>query len=157
MITEVKNNYKLALKHFSFNKSISSVNYKKQKLIDMAKNGEPRPSQKTKLGRVLSEYTKKSSSCFDDNFYKIIIKLRPDWFVSQKEGASQKKKKLIEMARNGDNRPSFETKIGQALSNYTRESSFVYDLVFDKTIRKLRPDWFDLALLLRNNAHRSKK
>jgi hypothetical protein len=109
------------------------------------------------LGRRLSDYTKKSSRCFDANFYKTISKLRPDWFLSQKEVASQKKKKLIEMAKNGDNRPSFETKIGQALSNYTRESSFVYDPVFDKTIRNLRPDWFDLSLLPRNNAHRSKK
>ena len=151
------NDFDKTIRKLAPNWFISTSQIMKDKLIEIAKNGESRPTQKTKFGRCLSDYTKKSSRCFDANFYKTISKLRPDWFLSQKEGASQKKKKLIEMAKNGDKRPSFETKIGQALSNYTRESSFVYDIVFDKTIRKLRPDWFDLYLLLRNNAHRSKK
>lgn len=143
MLTEVKNNYKSILKHFVFNKSMSSADYKKKKLIEMAKNGEDRPSQKTKIGRSLSEYTKKSSRCFDANFYETISRIRPDWFVSQTELASQKKKTLIQMAKNGEDRPSHDrTRIGQALSNYTRKSSHVYDPVFDKLIRKLRPDWF---------------
>jgi molybdenum-dependent DNA-binding transcriptional regulator ModE len=133
---------------------ISKSQITKDKLVEMAKNGEPRPSQKTKLGRALSEYTKKSSRCFDANFYKTINKLRPDWFVSQKQIANQKKKQLIEMAKNGDKRPAYEkTKLGKALSNYTRKLSKAYDPIFDKTIRKLRPDWFDLALLRNNNAH----
>lgn len=115
----------------------------KQNLIDMANNGEPRPSQKTKEGRALSEYTKISSRCFDINFYKKIGSIRPDWFVSQTETANQKKQELIRMAKNGEPRPSYEkTRIGQALSNYTRKSSYVYDAEFDILIRELRPDWF---------------
>jgi hypothetical protein len=115
----------------------------KQNLIEMANNGAPRPSQKTKEGRALSEYTKPSSCCFDINFYKKISGIRPDWFVSQTEGADKKKQELIRMAKNGEPRPSYErTRIGQALSNYTRKSSHVYDAEFDKLIRQLRPDWF---------------
>jgi hypothetical protein len=154
MLTEVKNNYKSILKHFDFDESVSYSDFNKQKLIEMAINRKPRPSQKTKMGRVLSEYTKKSGDCFDVDFYRSIRKIRPDWFVSQKQIANQKKKKLIEMAKNGKKRPAYEkTRLGQALSNYTRKSSTVYDPIFDKTIRKLRPDWFDLALLRNNNAH----
>jgi hypothetical protein len=80
---------------------------------------------------------------YDAKFHKKMKKLRPDWFLSQSEVADQKKKQLIKMAKNGENRPSHDkTRLGQALSNYTRKSSHVYDPVFDKTIRKLRPDWF---------------
>jgi hypothetical protein len=108
----------------------------------MAKNGEARPTQKTKLGRALSEYTKISSYCFDINFYQEISSIRPDWFVSQSEIVNQKKQELILMAKNGEDRPSYETKIGCSLSNYTRKSSHVYDAKFDELIRSLRPDWF---------------
>ena len=128
---------------FSLDKMPRSSVLNRQKLIEMANSGEPRPSQKTKLGRALSEYTKISSRCFDVNFYKEISGLRPDWFVSQIQIASQKKQELIRMAKNGENRPSYnKTRIGQALSNYTRKSSHVYDAEFDKLMRELRPDWF---------------
>lgn len=47
------------------------------------------------------------------------------------------------MAKNGERRPSFDkTTLGKSLSNYTRKGSPAYDPVFDKLIRKLRPDWF---------------
>lgn len=68
---------------------------------------------------------------------------RPDWFVTQTEIANQKKNELLRMARDGENRPSHDgTRLGQALSNYTRRSSEAHDPVFDKAIRRLRPDWF---------------
>lgn len=123
---------------------IESISQKKEILISMARSDAKRPSQKTTIGKALSDYTKRSSDTFDNSFYETISKIRPEWFFSQTEVANQKKQKLIEMAKNGEGRPSFEkTRLGQALSNYTRKSSFVYDHVFDKLIRKLRPDWFN--------------
>lgn len=128
---------------FMLLKSSRSVYLNKQMLIKMAKKGELRPSQKTKIGRALSEYTKKSSRSYDESFFKTLKKLRPDWFLSQTQVANKKKELLIQMAKNEENRPIHDkTRIGQALSNYTRESSHVYDPFFDKLIRKLRPDWF---------------
>jgi hypothetical protein len=128
---------------FGLDKIPRSSVINKRNLIEMAKNDEKRPTQKTKLGRALSEYTKRSSRSFDANFYKEISELRPDWFVSQTEAANQKKQELIRMANSGEKRPSYErTKLGQALSNYTRKSSPVYDADFDTLIRRLRPDWF---------------
>jgi hypothetical protein len=118
----------------------------KQTLLDMAEKGDPRPSQKTKIGRALSEYTSPSNRSYDRDFHRRIKGTRPEWFLSQTQMADQKKKELLKMAREGAARPSHDrTRIGQALSNYTRKSSTVYDPAFDKTIRKLRPDWFATA------------
>jgi hypothetical protein len=140
MITTTKSSSKDISKYFA--RSIRSVETKQRQLIELAKIGAPRPSQKTILGRALSDYTKNSTSRYKE-FNKIIRELRPDWFFSQTEIANQKKQKLIEMAKNGEGRPSCDrTKLGQALSNYTRKSSEVYDPIFDKLIRELRPDWF---------------
>jgi hypothetical protein len=144
MLHKLKSTYDDIAKYFpELSKKISSTEHKKQILEEMARKKEPRPSQKTNIGRALSEYTKPSSIMYDAKFHKKMKKLRPDWFLSQSEVADQKKKQLIKMAKNGENRPSHDkTRLGQALSNYTRKSSHVYDPVFDKTIRKLRPDWF---------------
>jgi hypothetical protein len=116
---------------------------KKQRLREMAINGEPRPSQKTKIGRSLTQYTSPANTSYDREFHEEMKGLRPDWFVSQTQVATEKKNELLRMARAGEPRPSHDkTRIGQALSNYTRRNSPAYDPEFDKTIRSLRPDWF---------------
>ena len=55
--------------------------------------------------------------------------------------ADQKKKDLLELAKNGTHRPSSKTKLGKALSKYVRPATS-YDPEFDRAIRKLKPDWF---------------
>ena len=141
MLTEVKNNYKLILKHFNFDESISSADYKKQKLIEMANSGAERPPYKSKLGQALKDYSSKYSQTYNINFDKNIRKLRPDWFVSRTEKANQKKQTLINMAKDGKNRPGQKTKLGASLSSYTK-SGIAHDARFTKIIKKLRPDWF---------------
>lgn len=141
MISNINSNYKSICKYFNFAKKSIDVN--KKLLLELAKSGANRPSQKTKLGKRLSDYTKKTSSTFDANFNFEIRRIRLDWFLSQSQIVKKKKKKLLQMAKNEEKRPSYDkTKIGKDLSNYTRKSSLVYDPEFDKTIRKLRPDWF---------------
>ncbi len=118
---------------------------KKQKLREMAADGEPRPSQKTMIGRALTQYTSPASTSYNRAFHEEMKGLRPDWFVSQTQAASEKKRELLRMARAGEPRPSHDkTRLGQALSNYTRKSSPVYDADFDRMIRRIRPDWFQL-------------
>lgn len=115
-------------------------------LRDMAKRGDPRPSQKTRIGRSLSDYTSPSNRSYDPDFHREMKRLRPDWFVTQTEAATQKKKELMRMAREGEPRPSHDgTRLGQALSNYTRKSSQVYDRKFHLALLKIRPDWFQHA------------
>jgi len=121
------------------------ANEKKQQLLEMARNGEPKPNSDDKLFQAFHNYTNPNGNSYDANFKKKISKVRPEWLVSQSDRASDKKEQLLEMARNGEPRPSYETHpLGRVLGFYTRnsKSNHCYDSVFNKKIRKLRPDWF---------------
>jgi hypothetical protein len=50
------------------------------------------------------------------------------------------KKKLLEMAKNGDPRP--KASLAGVLDKYTNSNSNSYDPVGDKEIRELAPRWF---------------
>jgi len=52
------------------------------------------------------------------------------------------KRKLIEMAKNGEDKPGCLTKDGRRLYSYTCKFFTSYDESFTKLIYKLRPDWF---------------
>jgi hypothetical protein len=124
-------------------KATKSFCSEKEILIDIAENGKNKPNKKTPLGRVLSDYTKKLSKNYNKEFDVLIRKIRPDWFLSQTEIVKLKKQRLLEIAKNGGDRPnSKKTMLGKALVNYTTTSSLVFDPVFTKKIHKLRPDWF---------------
>jgi hypothetical protein len=132
-------------------------NQKKQRLLEMAKNGESRPNNKKHiLGGVLSLYTNSKSEYYDQNFYKKVKAIRPDWFVSISDVANEKKQLLLEIAMNGDPRPSQRThELGTVLSSYTNNSNNTsYDLDFDQQIRALRPDWFVLSSDVANEKKR---
>lgn len=118
------------------------ADHKKQQLLEMARNGEPRPNQKQPLGVVLSFYTNPKNESYNDEFDKQIRKLRPDWFVSPSDGVIQNKQQLLEMAHNGEPRPNKKHPLGNVLGFYTNPNSKSYDAEFDKQIRNLRPDWF---------------
>jgi len=123
---------------------VSSCDKNKKQLLEMAQNGEPRPNQRThELGRVLCFYTNQNNPCYDPEFSSEILKVKPDWFVSQSDIAEQKKKQLFEVARNGEPKPKHSThKLGQVLCSYMNPNHGSYDPDFNKEIRKLRPDWF---------------
>ena len=113
---------------------------KKQLLIDIAKSGAKKPYYKTKEASALGCYTNKSSKSYCLKFDKTMHKLRPDWFIKPSD---KNKQLLIEMANSGAKRPNNKkTKEGRALSTYTTKSN-AYCPIFNKTIRKLRPDWFE--------------
>ena len=113
---------------------------KKEELILLAKKSKDKPSCKTTLGIVLGNYTRKSSHSYDEEFYKEIRNLRPNWFKSL---SIKKKEELLQIAKSGKPRPRKITTLGSVLSNYTRKSNDCYDEDFDKEIRNLRPDWFE--------------
>jgi len=119
----------------------------KKLLLDLAKDGGPRPSKhKNKLGRYLGEYTNINRVSYDPEFTSEIRKIRPDWFTNS---ADENKTKLLNMAKNGESRPNkHKNRMGQYLTSYTRtptngdRNGSSYDPDFDKEIRALRPDWF---------------
>lgn len=114
---------------------ITNSQITKQKLLLMAKNGAKRPNQKTHLGMLMYSYFRR-----DLEFKNKIKKIRPEWFVTRSDVANMKKKKLLEMAKKGYKR-TYDA-LGKCLCNYVSKGTGNYDPVFDKKIKKLRPDWF---------------
>ncbi|MFA5766345.1 MAG: hypothetical protein WC919_00290 [Candidatus Paceibacterota bacterium] len=120
----------------------------KIKLLEMAKNGEERPNlhKDKRLGQALTGYTCKKKSSYDPEFDAEVRILRPDWF---EDTTIPKKRELLEMAKNGEKRPTKAKKLGQALISYTSKKSGSRDLEFDAEIRRLRPDWFEDTTILK--------
>jgi hypothetical protein len=121
---------------------IDTAAEKKQELIEMAKDGESRPvARKHLLGLPLSWYTTERSQSYDDEFTELIKHIRPDWFA---DTATENKCKLLEMAKNNKTRPrSGKDKLGAVLVSYTcKKNLSMYDAEFDHQIRELAPHWF---------------
>lgn len=116
------------------------VKMNKDKIFEMAKNGEPRPNAKNSLGSVFRNYMNKSNSSYDPIFTEKIRKLAPHWFTNQVE---LNKLKLVQMAKKGVGRPTkSKSPLGHLLCNYTNQNNQCFDSSFNKTIRELAPSWF---------------
>lgn len=115
------------------------VDENKKELLKAAISGSKKPKH---LSNRLSFYTTKNSGCYDRKFDKQIRKLRPDWFMTNKAKAGQKKLEILKLASSGSKKPLQSHYLGNVLNKYTNKNSGCYDPKFDKQIRKLRPDWF---------------
>jgi hypothetical protein len=115
---------------------------KKLKLMELARQGKPRPNQKTHLGRALCNYTCRKCGSYDPNFTKEIQEAAPKWFASTRDVGKQNKRRLLALAKKGKPRPGQKTQPGQALCRYTGKTSPSYDPFFDKQIRTKAPLWF---------------
>lgn len=117
---------------------------KKRQILEMAKNGEDRPTKrKHPLGMVLSHYTKQSGDCYDPTFREELEALRPDWI----NPTASKKALLLEMAKNGEDRPARRKHpLGGVLTDYTSQSSHSYDPAFREELEHLAPHWFKSLL-----------
>jgi len=115
---------------------------KKDKLLQMAKDGVERPKQKRhELGKVLGQYTDPKTTSYDEEFSKEIRRLRPDWFVQLKMSKS-KKQQLLDLAFNKSPKPYFKSELGRALQSYCSPSSNCYDEEFKNKIYSLASEWF---------------
>lgn len=56
------------------------ANQKKAEILKLAREGKPRPSQRTRLGQALSSYLTKKRRGYDAEFEKELRAIRPDWF-----------------------------------------------------------------------------
>lgn len=122
-------------------KSSDTAKYNKHKLVLLANNGEHRPSQRTELGKALANYISPARDGYDEKFAKLIQSLRPDWFIGPRLKST--KTTLLTMAKNGEVRPNYLTKLGKALSRYTSATGVSYDEEFTEQIKILRPEWFN--------------
>ena len=119
------------------------------RLIEMAKNGERKPSKRahSKEHRRLAEALQRHKRR-DDEVFKEIYQLRPDWFgPSQSSVVEDNKKKLLEIARTTGVRPDLKTaesrRLSDALRRYLYKAGCCYDAEFDREIHILQPGWFD--------------
>ena len=124
--------------------SVKDANVKKQQLLEIARSGADRPHQtKHPLGRVLCHYLSPKSKCYAPEFIAELRKIAPKWLSNQSVRASQKKKQLLRMAKNGDSKPIIKKHpLGTVLHAYTNPNSQCYDSEFTEQIKLLVPDWF---------------
>lgn len=120
------------------------VDQNKKQIIKLAKQGKTKKYiwNRERFGVVLYNYTNHKNPCYDPSFTNKIKKLRPDWFVTSSQIVDTKKKQIIKIAKNGEDRPSRKTKMGIALNNYIARCNRNKHFEFYNLIRKLRPDWF---------------
>lgn len=120
---------------------------KKNKLIEMAKNGEKKPSSKTKLYQSLAGYTNKKSPVFDAIFYNKIKNIRDDWF---KENQFFKRDFFIKIKSIKD----LTRKDFLYLQCYTSKKSKHYDSEFVEKIKQKLPEILDEKLRKENRSER---
>lgn len=116
---------------------------KRNKLIEMAKNGEPRPGQKTHpLGKSFGQYIDPKSNCYDEKFANEIKNLRPDWFEGLGRKSTALKQQIKNLALSNSERPESKTELGKALIRYTTATGNCFDEEFKNEIMQLAPQWF---------------
>jgi hypothetical protein len=114
---------------------------KKAALLEMAKDGQPRPPSATPAGQALSGYTSPNHGMFDIDFVTTLRVVRPDWL---EDPVAKKKTLIMEAATSGQPRSALGN-LACALQNYVRPSSGSFDGEFRDNLMALRPDWFPRA------------
>lgn len=111
-----------------------------QEIIKIAKQGKKRPSQKTKIGLQICYFTNPNHPRYNKEFANKIKKIRPDWFRNSSDIA---KKKLIEMARKGKDKPNIKTSLGRKFYRYAIEKGSCFDPDFKEDIKKANSSWLN--------------
>lgn len=90
---------------------------------------------------ALKSYRNRVGTSYDKKFVKIMSHFG---YIIKYDPKSSKKAKinLLNIAKNGKSRPRQGKRLGNQLCSYTSKLHDCYDALFDKQIRKLRPDWF---------------
>lgn len=108
----------------------------KENFIAMAKQGSPKPSVKSKMGRLLRQYLK------DDMEFKNEIYKYPEW-KGVFERAKNRREQIIEIALEKEGKkPKHNSTLGRTLKSSTSKNNKLYKPKFDKIIRRLKPQWF---------------
>lgn len=116
---------------------------KKQILIQMAINNEPKPNKKHPLRYSLHNYIYTNAHSYDPIFTNKLKAIAPHWFINQSDIANQKKQQIIKLAQSNQPKPSSRhSKFGKLLQSYTNNTYSSFDPVFTKQIKSLAPHWF---------------
>jgi hypothetical protein len=126
--------------HESFWITQNNADYKKEKLIELAKKNAKRPIKRTSvLGNALCNYTSPDKATYDAEFTQEIKRLAPHWFQKSSDSA---KESLLKLAKKKCPKPKYTSSLYKKLSEYTNKSRSSYDAKFHSIIQKLAPHWF---------------
>jgi hypothetical protein len=125
----------------------------KEKLLELARSGVKRPKYKSldpeerRLARALNDFTSLDVARRDPEFCAKIYALAPGWFdPDRKARVIATKKKLLEIARSGGERPRYnstdpeERRLAISLTRYAVHPD-TKDDEFAKEIFVARPEW----------------
>lgn len=124
----------------------------RSKILNLAKNKKLSKKEIKKIiGRTFLDYFKKNLPK-NIQFLKKLKKIRPDFFVSRSDVATQDKQKIIDLAKNNIN-PNWKTK-----SERTRFYNWMTkDKKFREEIIKLSPIWYSPAYKTKQKIEKTKK
>lgn len=142
------------------------VNQKKERLLQMAREGKDRPSPSSKNKDValmaipLKDYTNKSKGSYDQKFVAALQEIAPDWFLTPQRRAELKKQQIVKWAKDGGNRPrrrsdvKEEERLYTTFTNFTTRTSVCFDEEFVAELKRIRPDWFGRLPKIFNNKNK---
>jgi hypothetical protein len=114
------------------------VRQKKQKFLRMARNGEDKSKLSKKEKTQFGQYVTPNGRSYDPTFMEQMKIVGPIWFVGKVE---KNKQQLLEMAKNGEDKPKSGEPLASEFRIYTRERYSYYCSDFTKEIKKLAPEW----------------
>jgi|GEM_PF-5800577 len=133
---------------------------KKKQLIALAKNGANMPKSRTVLREAFLRYVRPKSISYDPGFVAAIEKYNNKWLLKvgqprgsraeQRVALAEKKKLLLEMARNGEPRPKQGTPLGTILAIYATPRSCRCDQDFRNALEAANKKWFQQGFAPKN-------
>ena len=124
---------------------------KKQQILEMIKNGDPKPKKGDPLLKSYKGYAEPSSSSYDRKFARDVKDLNQkhgnNWFeVVDRISPVQKKHKMLEMIKNGEPKPCSKNPLNKSFRSYVNPSNNTYDAEFVKDTKeycqKYNNNWF---------------
>ena len=117
-----------------------TVEGKKARLLEYAKEGVQRGELPKDLNNALSGYTCSNSTSYNIDFNSEIRLLAKHWFPS--DMVKDKKARLLEYAKEGVQRSELPKDLNSALVRYACSKAKSYDIEFNSEIRLLAKHWF---------------
>ena len=128
----------------------------KGELLELAHRQQP-PRQGTSLRRFLHKFTLATSDLYDEKFTRALSISAPQWLNRKHSRSSEKKHRLLKLARSGVERSVLTKNQSVFLLHRMSSSSHVFDEQFARQMIEAAPDWFNKHPLRRDAFHEERK
>jgi hypothetical protein len=139
-------------------RTATAVTYKKRESVGGGKDSVGVKAKGKKLGNVKKDLFEMMGIHNIPDFFKDLVEevgegcvvyaecdlnaVRCGFFGIKEQNPEKRKAQLLEMAKRGEERLNWKSKLRQSLDGYTRATNSSYDPEFTKQIKKLAPHWF---------------